>query len=323
VRSLAEDGTWRKSSFGYDGAGRRNSVTDPAGRTEETVYDSLNRPVRVTASQRIIDFAYTGRHLTSVTIPGGKTYGFQYNSLGWLERETFPGGRSRSYAYDLDGLLVARTDRRPRTVATEYDAKHRVKRETANGVLLRSFDYPTAYGSTTGVIMKNAEVEETIHHHPESGLPYKTSYTLGGRQYVIEQVLDATLAWSSVGVDLKRYLNGTLTRSESVRYQNLYYPGSATTSRAFQLHDADGRTTTLAYDVSGRHIGTTLPNGVIQENSFNREGQRTSTSFNTVPSLSAGYSYDELGRLAARTTAGGDHRRLYHYDTYGQVVFSE
>jgi RHS repeat-associated protein len=320
VRWLHAGGTWRKQTFAYDTFGRQVSTTNPLGETTLVEYDVLNRVIKTTQASRVTTFGYTGPDLTSVTVPGGKVYGYQYNALGWLEKETFPDGKSRSATYDIDGLLASQTDRRKRPVKYEYDTSHRLTSLLADGQTTsrRSIfiTYPAAYVPGAEIVAKNGEMQESFGFG-NSGQIVRTTNKIGYKSYVMEKILDAFNGWEVVGLDLRKYYDTFLLETHYLRYQREYDLADPTLLSAFHIDGYDNKRTSLEFDTSGRHVRTKFANGVTQENVFDIEGRRTGTTFTPLASLSASYSYDALGRLSTRTA--GSAGKLYQYDQYGQL----
>jgi RHS repeat-associated protein len=323
VRHVRADGVTLTQSFTFDEAGRTRTVKNPLQQTTTIGYDNLNR-VRDVADllQKTVRFGYTGPYLTSVTDQAGKVYGYVYNSLGWLTSEKFPeDNTTRSYAYNKDGQLLSVTDRRGQTVAMAYDSAHRLLTRTADGIATR-FDYPDE--NTT--VMTNNETQETIRRNPWIGGVELVKGTLGGpestRHYEIQAVYE-DFSWMTRGIDVRLYQNGSLVRSpESIRYTFDPRPVDTTLGSAISIQDLAGRTTTLGYDPSGRHIRTTFPNGVTQYNWYFKDGLQSGRTFSNstlTQQLGANYGYDHLGRMTERTSASGDTLRAYEYDSQGQL----
>lgn len=330
TRRIREDGVTHTTSFTYDGAGRARTTTNALGQTSTFTYDAHNRTeTSVDGSGKTTQFAYSGPFLTRVTDAGGKAYGYTYNALGWLESEKFPEDTTtRTYRYDKDGQLIGRTDRRGRTVKTAYDSAHRVVSHKS-GLTLSAADavditvqYPDAYT----VIMSNKESAETIRTDPHVGGVSLVKGTIGGplsnRYYEIGTVYDATDR-AAVGIDVRQYQDSILLRTEAIRYTFDPRPADTSLAEALSITDLSGRTTTLGYDASGRHVRTMFPNGVTQYNGYRKDGVLTSRTFSALSlnqELGATYARDHFGSMTARTSATEDRRSSYGYDADGQLT---
>jgi len=325
VRWLDGSGTWQKQTFTYDEAGRVRSTTNALGETSTSTYDKLNRPVQVVDAERVVAYAYTGLDLTSVTVPGGNKYSFKYNALGWLESETFPDGKSRTATYDIDGLVVGQTDRRRSAITSTYDAAHRltsvlVDGQPANAASM-TITYPPVYAPGNEIVLANGNVEERFGFGNDGSIVSATYTLVGGKRYVFDLLLDPYNGWEQTGVDVHRYQGATHEHTDFVRYERERNPADPALLSAFHIDTFENyqtKRTTLAFDNSGRHVKTTFPNAVTQQNTYNSEGLRAATAFAPVAGLDANYSYDALGRLKNRT-ATGQQRRAYQYDRYGRL----
>jgi RHS repeat-associated protein len=324
VRSVREDGSRLVVTSTYDWAGRPVTVTNPAGQSTTTSYDALNRPTKITyALQQFEKFAYTGPNLTSVTDKGGKVYSYNYNALGWLMSETLPGGGVRAFRYNADGLMVSSADRRgtPSTITYSYDSQHRLFERTADGLTTRH-TYPDVHT----VVMTNAETTETVKTHPENGQLHKIITTVGGpassNSYEVERLLNRMNGWALFGIDVRRLQNGTVLRTDSIRYTADHRPVDTTLSSALSVVDMSGRTSTVGFDAAGRPARTSFPNGVTQSNVFTTDGRLAGTSFSPATvdvALGAGYTYDLLNRISTRSASSGDTKWSYGYDVFGQL----
>lgn len=325
VSHVREDGVRLTQSFTYDSAGRIHVATNALGQTITTTWDALNRQVTVTdMMQRSVRYTYSGPHLTGVTDQSNKTYGYAYNALGWLVSERFPeDNTSRSYSYNKDGQVLSVTNRVGQTVMSTYDNAHRLLTRIADGVTTT-----VEYVDEKTVLLTNNETKMTIARHPHVGGLELVRATLGGpqgiRHYEIGTVYDQDAGWAAKGIDVRLYQNGSLLRPpESIRYTYDPRPIDTTLGSAISIQDLSGRTTTLGYDPSGRHVRTTFPNGVTQYNWYFKEGDLSGRTFSTSAlnqELGANYAYDHLGRLTERTSVSMNTRWAYEYDYQGQLT---
>lgn len=100
LQSVTRSGT-RVTTYGYDGYGRMVYRAPPGGlAAESTYYSVINRVDSVVqksgASRWVTKYGHDNLYVTSVTDPKGQVYGYLYNALGWLVRQTDPtGARTR------------------------------------------------------------------------------------------------------------------------------------------------------------------------------------------------------------------------------------
>lgn len=319
VRIVRADGTRLVTKTSYDTAGRPSTVTNPNGGATSTQYDALNRPIAIVdALQRQSTFAYTALDLTAFTDPANKVYRFAYNALGWLMTETFPDGTTRRYAYNADGQRTSSTDRRGLTVALNYDSAHRIVARVADGVTA-TFTYP----DINTVTMTNDVLTETIRMHPEAaGRLHTIRYTAGSHAHEIERILDRQNGWTLIGVDVKRYQNGSLLKTDTIRYTPDFDPVDASFGSAVYVRDFSGNTTTVGFDAAGHHFRTVFPNGVTQNHWYATDGRLTGTTYSSAAvdlALGIEYSHDSLNRISTRTAMTGETRWTYGYDALGQL----
>jgi len=318
ARISRQDGTLSTMSFTYDAYGRVRTATNPQGQTSTYSYDDLDRTTAVLdAGGKTTSYTFTGPHLTKITDRSGKAYQFQYNTLGWLETETFPDLKTRTYRYDRDGLLVSRTDRRGLTVDRTYDAAHRLYNLIADGQTT-TFRYPDAWRTVT----TNAESEIAEQLVNGTGLTESVSTTLGGRRYELLPVYDQANAWRFLGGDLKVWSNGVLLRTQSIRQSVNFKPSDPSLSSTLSVTDFGGGTATMGFDTAGRPAWTNLPNGVTQYQSYTTDGSLTTTSYSTGAvdvKLGNTFNFDSLNRLVYRTSKPGDKLWAFGYDGLGQL----
>lgn len=108
--SSSTDASGRTTTYGYDAAGNRTSVTVPGGRTSTSTYNAT-------------------RDVTSATTPSGKTTSMTYDPHGNLTSVTRtltrPGQQdteqTSTYGYDAAGNQTSATDPLQHTTTFEYD----------------------------------------------------------------------------------------------------------------------------------------------------------------------------------------------------------
>jgi len=320
VRLTRDDGTVATTSFTYGDRGLPVAVTNPLNEQTSTVYDDLDRPIRVTdARSGVTQYEYTGPYLTKVTDAMGKVFGYSYNALGWLEAERFPGDQpGRSYRYDRDGLLLSRTDRRNKTVSNTYDAGHRLAERLADGVRT-TFSYSGLHDST----ITNPVSTITVRTVPGVGAVDVVSTTLGARRYDIKTVFQGMGIWEIVGRDLQTYAGDTLLATDSIRYTRDFTPVDPSMGQTFSVDDVAGTRSTAFLDTAGRPVRVAFATGVTQTNTFTADGRLTATRF-SVPAVDqafgALFGHDLLGRLTTRTSAPENRHWLYSYDGGGRLT---
>jgi RHS repeat-associated protein len=324
ARMIREDGVAVTQRLTYDEAGRAKTAQDPFGYTTTVTYDLLNRSVLISDTlQKTVATAYTGPHVTRVTDQAGKAWTFKYNALGWLLEEGFPeDGKKRTYSYNLDGQVISHTDRRGLTVNATYDFAHRLSTQTADNET-STFSYPDA----NTAIAANKETTETMRSHARAGGVELVKMTIGpgtaSRHYEIQTIFDET-TWATKGIDIRQYLNGSVVQTSSIRQTFDSRPVDTTLGSTLAIQDTTGRTTTLGFDTSGRHVRTTFPFPVTHNRYYTKDGRLMATTFgsNTILNrdLGVSYDYDLVNRMTARYTKAGTLLWSYEYDYRSQLT---
>lgn len=290
-------------------AGDLTRITDPLGNTISRSYDAAGRLVSSTdAVGDHTSYSYDGdNELTQTTDPAGGTTSFSYDADGNLlqiqdaraDRTTMtydPLGRmltrrdglnrTASYSYDHDGNLVLATDRRGITTAYHY-----------NGLDQRTF---AGYGASDA----------------QGDSPYQDSvsytYDAGGE---LLQAADSNAGTFSYGYDGLGRTTSTTTPDGSVAYgydaaSRLTSIAANATLTSYGYDNANrlasvtqgSQTASLGYDGDGRRSTLTLPNGIVQTNTYDDASRLTDVQYG-LGSTSVGdlhYAFDPAGhRIAA------------------------
>ncbi len=120
----------RISTFAYDDAGRIASLARPGGLLTELGYDDADRPTSAVTTRNgnpVLSLAYgydAAGNLTSFTDDTG-TSAFGYDELDRLISAAYPGGQSYAYAYDPVGNITSLTTPAG-TQAFSYDPADRL-----------------------------------------------------------------------------------------------------------------------------------------------------------------------------------------------------
>lgn len=99
-------------TFGYDSAGRLNTITDANSNVVTIERDGNGNPTAMVApfGQRTRLAVNGDGYLASVTNPAGEAYEMTYTSLGLLTAFTDPLGQTATMTYDALGRLTQDTD---------------------------------------------------------------------------------------------------------------------------------------------------------------------------------------------------------------------
>ncbi len=106
ARAVNNDG----HEFAYDDNGRVTTYTDFDGAELSYTYDALGRPTSMSAYEQGNNYTYAynaAGQLATLTAPGNRQWGFQYNDAGMPTHYTWPNGMRTEYEYDGDGRLLS------------------------------------------------------------------------------------------------------------------------------------------------------------------------------------------------------------------------
>lgn len=298
----------RSTAFGYDGAGRRTTITDAANVASTTTYDGVGRVVRTQTGDRYTRFFYDkdGRLLAKLDAEGYLTQ-YAYDQAGQLRQTLRYAGQTTAGLRDagtLPQLLASLPDTSGLSSWVFYDSAGRKVGEVSEQ------QYVTAY-----VYNEEARTQQAIVY---TNLPYTGVITTA------TTLADIT-AWLAAQ-------SGILTNTTTIQYDTQGRVQSRTTQ--------DGTVTAYEYDASGRLVKETAAAGTLVA----RETDYRYDAYNQMISrlwgegathLAAGmteaqvaavhaqygerYSYDVLGRRAQVTDRAGNVTS-YYYDDNGRLT---
>ncbi|WP_423600909.1 RHS repeat-associated core domain-containing protein [Roseateles sp. MS654] len=284
-----------------------NVAQAQSGRTTSFVYDAVGQ-------------------VTSITTPGGRVRGLQWDGLGRNVQQSF-GGASVGYGYNLQSAVTAVQD--PRSLVTSYDrngfgeARSQASPDTGTS----SFTYDAA-GNLTSRVNAAGQVENNTFDaanrivtrsltHPSSGsITYSFSYGTSGAEAGRLVQVSAPGMVLSYGHNLygqvtsaTQALAGTASLTTSYGYANNGAPTSVTYP--------SGRVVTYTLDAASRIAGITVnDNQVLSGVSYSALGAVTGWSF--AGGQSVARTYDTSARLTSVTLPWGT--RQYAYDVDDRIV---
>ncbi|MDQ3280147.1 MAG: PKD domain-containing protein [Acidobacteriota bacterium] len=297
----------RRTTFSYDQYGRREQVTDPENHTSLTGYDAVGRTrFETDANGGRTDYVYDRLFLRSVIDAERKTHGFDYNALGWLERQVDPGQRASTYRYDRNGNVATRTNRNLQTVTFSYDAVDRVLTRTADGATT-TYTYDNPAGRF--VTVENPLSRETLRYNSSGDVTEQASLRNGTARYTLNSIYDP------------RHRREQLSMSEpfqrSIRYGYV-------AEKLKTLTDLEGKITSLNYNDDGQLESLTLPTvrPLTMTKAYASTHQATRVLYDDGNvDLSLGYwlTLTKRGLIESVYSATRKKVRNYGYDFAGQL----
>jgi RHS repeat-associated protein len=324
------------SRFGYNSAGRLESVTDGDGNMTRLLYDASGNPTAIVApgGQRSILTVDPHGYLASVTHPSAEPYQLTHTAEGLLTSLTDPRGGLHRFTYNARGLLIK--DENPAggssTLArTETLAGHTTTLTSALGAkssyqvtqlspeeLSRVVTTPAGArteglesGAETTVTQPNGVVT-TLSYGPDprwgllAPLPVtRTQVTPGGLSQSITLTRTATLLDPSDLLSLERY---TETMSINGRDYSTTYE---TATRQYVETSPAGRQRTRTLDAKGNTVKLDIAPSVSPA-TFDYDA-RGRMSRMAQGAQSATFAHDARDRVISRTNAAGGVIR-YDFD---------
>jgi len=329
-------GSSQVRTFSYDGKNQLVSETNPEGTVTSYVYDSVGNLIGTTRAQGTIEarqvqarYDVMGRLIAELTaegsaaLTGGMTqpqidavwaqYGVthQYDLSGRRISTTDQNGNKTLFFYDVDGRLTHTVNALGEVVEQRYNGLNQLT-DTI------TYTNRISTGSLTGGLV-NATLTSRLNAAADANKDAKTTlaYTLTGR------VHSATTAQGS---QVTYSYNAFGNQTGSV--QSIDSTHSLTHSYAFNSRglletthwDPAGLNTSEVneYDAFGRVVASTDANGKTTTFAYDRLGQ-VITSVDALSS-SRSTSYDAFGRVLSMTDAIGNTTTYVYDDTLRSVV---
>lgn len=298
LESVTESGEHlsKTMAYGYSAAGQLETLVKPDGVTLNYIYDALGRLVRLTSSDRSIDFAYIYDQADRIISVKDQIHGHEtvrtYDWLGRQVKEELANGLTLGSEFDVEGrrLKMILPDRS--SVKYEYDA-----------MLLKAIHRLDASGSTR-------------YSHRYNG------YDLNGQLHQVQMIGKAgelRLTW-----DQKGKLSGMITKhwSQSLSEStDKGLPTILTTADPVGIH-----TTHYQFDEKGQLLAEEGQHSVAYEhdslyNRTHKDGQpyHVNGLNQLVEANGEHYTYDANGNLIYQS---GKNIR-YQYDALNRLMEAE
>jgi RHS repeat-associated protein len=288
------DALGNQTTYGFDNANNRTSVSDPLHHALTYGYDALNRMTSSTdalSEQTTIGYD-NGGNATAVTDPLHRTSTYSFDGQDRMLTATDPNGGLVSYAFDLAGRLTSLTD--PVNNKTQYGY------DNANN--LTSMTDPLNFTASYGYDAANQLTSATDRNGRQRTFGYDdamrpTSETWVGGSYT------ATYHYDGAG-------QVTWVQDPSSQYFYSY-------DNAGRLKQVDNNGTTgvprvlLTYNYDGYGNRTSLSDGLGGSISYTYDGDHRLTNLSTPVTggnANLAFGYDAASRVTAvtRTSPSGD-----------------
>jgi RHS repeat-associated protein len=310
----------KNTSYAYDVANRKRTVTYPGGKSIEELLNFRNQLVQVKEDGTVIaDMGYnTSGQLTTRTYGNGLATQYDYNTKGWISRINAGATVSDlAFAYDPAGNITSRTDllKPQNSEKYVYDALQRLTQFSRGTIPADNIPNPLKNTTWQYDALGN-RISENINGT-------LTNYTVNAQN-------EYTAITGGLAFTPQYDANGNLKNDKQHAYQYDYNN---------QLVKVDDNTATYQYDALGRRISKTTVEGtlnfyydgdhIIEERNASDVVVATYIFGNTIDDIlkmnrnNTGYYYhkDQLGSVIALTGTDGQVVERYQYDPFGAVTF--
>ncbi len=278
-----------------------------AGLTTTNLFDANGYPAQSIAIeiQRTNSFSFVNGRLASATSPLGLVTQYSWDNLNRLTGVNFPDGTSVSNIYTrLD--VTDQKDRLGNWLHATYDSvRHMTGFTDRNGNstviaycpcgALESVTDPL-YGETT--YGRDCQNRLTNILDVASGRTFGLTLDLPGQVVNVSDSADAF--YGSSGFSLAYNIQGLLTNVIYGGSLAMYGAGYDIYDRRVQAVDANGVGVSSTFDLLGRLLTRSYPNGGKETNVYSALGLVKHSDLNGQPTT---YGYDPAGRLISVTNA--------------------
>ncbi|MDR1282341.1 MAG: VWA domain-containing protein, partial [Opitutaceae bacterium] len=170
------DALGNRTTYEYDGAGRRTKVTSPTGQVTRSTYDAAGNLSAVTDAAGNITRHYydAGNRRTETQFPDGTRTSTIYDELGRRTATIDAEGKTTRYIYDEAGRLAAIFDAAQQATSFAYDDLGRQTAQIDAEGRKTSYTYNTAGQRATRTLPGGQT--ESYAYNPDGSLASKTDF---------------------------------------------------------------------------------------------------------------------------------------------------
>lgn len=306
-------------SFGYDSAGRLESITDRDGLVT-IIERSSGVPTAIVAphGQRTTLSVDGNAYLSAITSPAGETHSYTYDANGLMRSYTDPRGGRHAFEYDPSGRLtfdadagggsktLGRTDRSDGfsvslTTALGRTTFHDISR-LLSGDLVRTVARPDGSVSTRTEFTSSGNMSTTAADGTRMSATLRRDPRFG-----MQAPVASTTTRTPSGISLSTIGSRTATLADPLD------PLSATLLS--ETRNVNGRLYSTTYSAATRTTISTTPAGRTTGSILDDRGRLSQLQATGV--LPASFGYDAMGRLS--TVTQGARTYSFGYDAQGYL----
>jgi RHS repeat-associated protein len=321
------------TAYTYTANGDLESVTTPEGAETSYVYDTVGRMTKEisplangryggTASSHATVYTYKDDdQIESVTDPLGNETQYDYYADGRLETVTDAKGREQTTTYYADGKVheVQGTDPLIDPVVYTYDDNANVETVTDEEGRVTTYGYDDANRRNDA----DTPIGEWTYGYDSNGnlgtvtdpdnATTTMRYTAGNQLRLVDypgsSSPDVTFRYDA---DRNRSLMSSAAADVEYEYNSLDRLTAVHVTRAGDSERSFG----YSYRATGEISSVTLPTALVQNYTYNDDGQVLTAKVGTTPTT-ATYTYDD--GLLATAVLGDGATRTYTYDDASQI----
>lgn len=300
------------------------SVTDPAGRVTNTIYNAAGQMVSIEqdgATLGSVSYDAVGR-VQSSTDALGLTISYEYNNLDAVTKVSYPDGTTEETDYTCCRLPGVVKDRAGRKTYYDYDVLRRLVRVQDAGGNTLEMDYDRENRRTRLIDAKGRSTrwsydalgrvaQKTYHDGTTEGFSYAQgllSQSRGARGQIVKYAYDD---------------NANVTGIDYPNMADVSFSYNALGRRA-SMSDSIG-TTSWNYDSVGRLMGESGPfvnSGLSYSYDSSKRLQSVAVARDATSSDVTSFGYDTLGRLTTLKSgvdeaAGFSNVKTFSYSYLG------